>query len=501
MVSVGPSTSRVAFAGLRAALAARDTAATTPSRNCNGGVRMTEAARAFLDGKVVLHQGDAREVLREFPDNYFHACVTDPPYALTAVSRNGSPRINDPATPFGRTSLGGDRGFMGQTWDNGRVAHDVDFWREVYRVLRPGAHLLAFGGTRTYHRLACAIEDAGFEIRDTIAWIYGQGFPKSLNVSAAIDKAAGAVREIIAPPPYTRGKTEQRYSETRKVSYDCEPQPITAPATNAAREWQGWGTSLKPAIEPIVLGRKPLSEKKGVAANVLRWGCGAINVDGCRIEATARPHRIIDPKPEANGAVYAGRQEPGHGFDGGSKAVGTTDQGRFPANLVHDGSDEVLATFPDAPGQQYSTGPEFAPKVGTTAYGDYGARPKQDPRGDTGSAARFFYTAKADADTRIGSKHPTVKPLDLMQYLVRLVTPKNGVVLDCFAGTGTTGEAAWREGMQAVLIEREEVYCDDITRRMELATCGSVERSVARAKVKAKDKPIDLGPLFGGADE
>lgn len=407
-------------------------------------------SQSFLDGKVILYSGDSREVMASLPDCSVDSIVTDPPYALTAASRNGSPRNNDPETPFGRTKLG-ERGFMGKTWDVGDTAFAVEFWAEALRVLKPGGHILAFGGTRTYHRLACAIEDAGFEIRDCIMWVYGSGF--------------------------------------NKVGYikDADGEHVM----------QGWGGALKPALEPIVMARKPLIGT--VAENVLTHGTGALNIDGCRIQADGRPLRVLDAKP-TDSKVYSGRTGEGglgKGLDGGSKAVGTTDIGRWPANLIHDGSEEVLACFPDAPGQQRPvTGVERAHRT-LNAYGDFGStRDGFEPRNDSGSAARFFYTAKADADDRIGSKHPTVKPLDLMQYLVRLVTPRGGTVLDPFAGTGTTGEAAWREGMKAILIEREAEYQEDIARRMDLVTKPSKRAAVA----KTKNKIDDHGPLFAESE-
>jgi site-specific DNA-methyltransferase (adenine-specific) len=388
---------------------------------------------------------------------------------------------------------------MGTAWDGGDVAFRPDVWRAVLRVLKPGAHLLAMGGTRTYHRLACAIEDAGFEIRDQVAWCYGQGFPKSLDVSKAIDREASAERKIIAPPPYSRGKTEQRYSETRKVSYDCEPQPITAPATDAAKQWSGWGTALKPAWEPICLARKPISEAT-VAVNVLKHGVGALNIDACRIPS-GQDHAdkcasVVGLDSNRNGECY--------GEWKGSRTDSHSPAGRWPANLVHDGSDEVLAAFPDL---GKSTGGRIANISKTSAIygGGNGLGQNLDPNevrgdpgfGDTGSAARFFYTAKADIDDRLGSRHPTIKPVDLMQWLCRLVTPCGGLVLDPFAGSGTTGEAAFREGMRAVLIEREPEYCADIRRRMALMLVSTAERRRQAHKEKQTRQPLDnQGTLF-----
>jgi site-specific DNA-methyltransferase (adenine-specific) len=320
---------------------------------------------------------------------------------------------------------------MGKQWDTGETAFDPEFWSEVYRVLKPGAHVAAFGGTRTYHRMACAIENAGFEIRDQIGWIFGVGFPKSHNVG------------------------------------------------------DGWGTALKPAWESICLARKPLSEKT-VAGNVMRWGTGAINVDGCRV-GTEGGTKGCDAGP-SNG-IY------GEGLNGsfGKPVPGL---GRWPANVCHDGSDEVVGMFPNA--RSSCGGGRSTGERGSTHGLGYGSTSKighDNSAGqyfDSGSAARFFYSAKADGDSRAGSKHPTVKPVDLMQWLIRLVTPKNGLVLDPFAGTGTTAEAALYEGMRCILVEKEVEYIDDIRRRLSLYGMGSNQRTYELAKLK----PIDLGPLF-----
>lgn len=400
----------------------------------------------FLGGRVVLHAGDCLDVVRTLGAASIDAVVTDPPYALVSIGR----RLSNPgAAPiqYGRDGLyqRASAGFMGKSWDTGERAFAVDFWAEVVRVLKPGGHVIAFSATRTYHRLACAIEDAGFEIRDQLQWLYSSGFPKSHDVSKAIDKAAGAERRVVAERYTVKrlkpGATVERDGAWGKqdVAYTAT---ATAPATDDAARWQGWGTALKPACEPMVLARKPLVGS--VAANVLAHGTGGINVDGCRIG-------------DSGGTAGAG---PGPALIG----CPVPGLGRWPANVLHDGSDEVTGSFP----------------------GDGGS-----------SAARFFYTAKADVHDRAGSMHPTVKPLDLMQWLCRLVTPPGGVVLDPFAGTGTTGEAAWREGFSAVLIEREAEYRTDIARRMALATTAAGPRK-ALSRVARHGAAEGHGPLFGG---
>lgn len=405
--------------------------------------------RTFLDGKVTLYAGDCIRVLADLAPNSVDSVVTDPPYHLTSiVKRFGGTSVSDDTKTSERSRNRSDgyaraaAGFMGKVWDGGDIAFRPETWAAVLRVLKPGGHMLAFSGTRTYHRMVCAIEDAGFEIRDSVMWHYGSGFPKSHDVSKAIDRAAGAERKVVGVgfKPKPTFHTAGIGGDAAVNEYD-----ITAPATDAARQWQGWGTALKPATELIALCRKPLSESS-IAANVLKWGTGAINVDGCRVETDEvlqlGKTGLASDKFFTKGKVPI-IQKHQHSL------------GRWPANLIHDGSEAD----------------------------------------DGGSAARFFYTAKADAEDRIGSKHPTVKPLDLMQYLCRLITPPRGTVLDCFAGTGTTGEAAWREGFRAVLIEREAEYLADIARRMELAVQPTKRAAVAKTKNKLRG--AEGTPLFG----
>ncbi len=346
-------------------------------------------------------------------------------------------------------------------------------WAEqAIRVLKPGGHLLAFGGTRTFHRLTCAIEDAGFEIRDCVMWVYGTGFPKSLDVSKAIDKAAGAGREIIGVRPSARPQANQKRDP--KGFQDRSDGMLSAPATDAAKQWEGWGTALKPAWEPIVIARKPFVGT--VAANVLEHGTGGLNIDGgrvvheeeCRMMAPSQAN--IDNPSEKH--RQAGRR---------TAVLELKPKGRWPANLIHDGSDEVMELFP----QSKSTG-------GVDTNGDGGELRMRRTSGrgtnagglgDDGSAARFFYTAKASGADRgnetkgalplfgipeetFRNEHPTVKPVALMRYLCRLATPPGGEILDPFAGSGTTVLAAREEGFRCVGIEQSEDYCEIAQRRL-----------------------------------
>lgn len=361
---------------------------------------------------VRLLQGDCRKVLHTLDENSIDACVTDPPYGLK---------------------------FMRKHWDHG--VPGKAYWREVYDVLKPGAFLLAFGGTRTYHRLACAIEDAGFEVRDMVAWLYGSGFPKSMDISKAIDKAAGAEREKLRieasklnnPPNLVGGavRGDDRPWRQRALARGYHEKDGDTPITPQVVVWNGWGTAIKPALEPVCMARKPLSEKT-VTANVLKWGTGAINIDGCRVEA------VDQAQLEKNYATVrksGPRTNKIYGVDDRDRSSARAhDAGRFPANVIHDGSDDVLRLFSRADNAR-------------------------------SSAARFFYTTKADKNDRAGSQHPTVKPVLLLRYLCKLITPPNGIVLDPFAGTGTTGIAALSEDFSTILIEKEAEYVADIRRR------------------------------------
>lgn len=408
----------------------------------------------FLGGKVVLHRGDCRDVVGSLPDGSVDSVVTDPPYSLVSIVKRFGKEGSAPAKSHGASGVykRASAGFMGKQWDTGEVAFDPAFWTDVLRVLKPGGHLAAFSGTRTYHRMACAIEDGGFEVRDQLAWAYGSGFPKSHNAG------------------------------------------------------NGRGTALKPAWEPICLARKSLIGT--VAANVAAHGTGALNIDACRVATDDHINQ-----PSTLGTQCGSSDGWSRPWQADKDAVAARDArarasiaraerlGRWPANLVHDGSEEVLAAFPHTASGTGAVKKATAAGHQNSAYGKE-SRPAGTPNieyGDAGSAARFFYTAKADADDRIGSKHPTVKPVNLMRWLCRLITPPGGTILDPFAGTGTTGEAAFYEGFNAILVEREDEYQADIERRMKLCLSGPDERKRESIKAKLADKPVDAGPLFGDA--
>jgi DNA modification methylase len=378
--------------------------------------------------------------------------VTDPPYEL---------------------------GFMGKSWDSTGIAYDTELWNLCLQVLKPGGHLLAFSGSRTYHRMAVAIEDAGFEIRDQIQWIYGSGFPKSLNISKAIDKMAGAERDVVyipiaypdsdcwgVPNKNSTGDTNNPSNIDLPGVNKNGMRPYSLAASELAKQWDGWGSALKPAHEPIVLARKPLSEKN-IAENVIKHGTGGINIDGCRISVSKNNERRYDLEPTYNKEYNKASM-----FQDGSsnkKFVGFLNEGRFPANVIHDGSDEVEAEFAKYGYTKDGIAVERN-KRGTLRGGfDGGWKAIGDDTSynGKGSASRFFYCAKASKKERNGSKHPTVKPINLMKYLCKLITPPNGTVLDPFAGSGTTGQAAREEGFNVILIEREAEYVTDINRRME----------------------------------
>lgn len=485
----------------------------------------------YEDAGLRLWHGSNKDILPTFEAESFDSIVTDPPYEL---------------------------GFMGKGWDSSGIAYDVDMWRECWRVLKPGGHLLSFGGTRTWHRIAVAIEDAGFEIRDSIAWMYGSGFPKSLNIAAAIDRkrndedailavssrlaeiaeSAGILRRDIDAAMGTsdmagwwlsriRGRAAvasvENWTRLRALIPGAEEldaevlrlngrkgeageawataavlgvqvgvasgwnmdgstkfvdRDIKAPNSDAAREWHGWGTALKPAFEPVIVARKPL--RGTVAANVLAYGTGALNIDACRV-----PHQTVDGGNLATNPHLRGTKVRGAGkataFGTGGEEVSLTEpSGRFPANVL---LDESQAEALDAQTGTLTSGTGAVKRASSAdRAGNRGAalgaesRPEGTPMvsyGDSGGASRYFptfrYEAKAPGSERPevdGMMHATVKPLELMRWLVRLVTRPGGRVLDPFAGSGTTGEAALIEGMEVDLIELEADHLPLILQRV-----------------------------------
>lgn len=379
--------------------------------------------KATRIGETVAYHGDCISTMDTLIalGTRVDSIVTDPPYHLSTVKRfckeGAAPAKHGTDGLYQRAS----RGFMGKEWDGGDIAFNPETWRRCYDLLKPGGYLLAFSGSRTYHRMACAIEDAGFEIRDQIMWLYGQGFPKSHDVSKAIDKAAGVEGSYGAPKSAAhagwiecgRMRGDQNEEGWQRPWMNDPAQVdknarLYEPATDAAREWQGWGSNLKPAHEPIVMARKPLDGT--VAANVLAHGTGAINIDACRVGTDT-----VGWGGKAAGGDTWNESNMGLGKNGEPRPV----VGRFPANVLHDGS--LTETW-----------------------------------------ARYFYCAKASKRDRAGSKHPTVKPVSLIEYLCKLVTRPGGTVLDPFAGSGTLG-SAWP---RSILIEREAEYYEDICRRL-----------------------------------
>jgi DNA modification methylase len=421
----------------------------------------------------ILH-GNNLDILPTLPDNSVDSIVTDPPYEL---------------------------GFMGKKWDSSGIAYSVELWQQCLRVLKPGGHLLSFGGTRTWHRVAVGIEDAGFEIRDSMAWLYGSGFPKSLDVSKAINKAAGV--EYEAKPASGVGfmnSSDDGYNTTlNQLSQVGESTP-------EAQQWQGWGTALKPAFEPIVVARKPIEGT--VANNVLKWGTGGLNIDGSRI-GTGEGVVTFD---------RAARKEEGNSYDLGTvTGVRPSNQGRWPANIILDPytaelldeqsgtlkSGELKAGRPVA-----HTNVDFMKGLDTHTYSS---------QSNSGGASRFFYVAKASKRDRnegldelpqvVGGSmtgkeyrenkptnhpvrqnfHPTVKPTTLMEYLIKLVTPPGGTVLDPFTGSGSTGKAAILQGFDFIGIEMTEEYLPIIEGRLKHA-----EQLVAEAKEQEKLKENEV---------
>lgn len=405
-----------------------------------------------------IHIGSNLDVLPTLPDNSVDAIVTDPPYEL---------------------------GFMGKSWDSTGIAYNVDLWRQCLRVLKPGGHLLAFSGSRTYHRMTCAIEDAGFEVRDQIMWVYGSGFPKSLNVAKAIDAqvrcGGSSSRKLRQTEQETGGDSYQLSGVNNGILGEKKvfERKVWKATTDEAKKWVGWGTALKPAHEPICVARKPLDGT--VAINVLKWETGALNINQSRVCVECKND---DANEFLDVCIDCAEEQ----------------LGRWPANLIHDGSQEVLDLFPTEAG---AASPKRSGHSGDSKngiYGDY-AQSGDDGatfRGDKGSAARFFYCAKASKKDRddgceafelkarktlsngIGlqpnqdiqnnrNNHPTVKPTNLMAYLCRLVTAPGGTILDPFTGSGSTGRGAVSQGFNFIGIELSPDYAAIAEARIKAA--------------------------------
>ena len=419
-------------------------------------------------GNATLYCADCRDVLPILTD--LDACVTDPPYGLS---------------------------FMGKAWDYD--VPGVDIWSEVLCALKPGAHLLSFFGSRTYHRGAIPIEDAGFEIRDQLMWLYGSGFPKSHNIGKAVDKLQGNEREVVESKIKKAGDITGGNFK-REGSYPDKQIDIT----KGTSKYEGWGTALKPAHEPIVMARKPFTGS--VANNVLEYGTGGINIDECRVGDEERTYKGMSAnKPQGAGTFRDDNWQP--------KDIEVTATGRFPANLMHDGSEVVGDIFPETGKSSGGRSYQNTNQMYSGGWADEKGS-KVDPGfGDEGRASRYFYCAKtskkdrdegldmidekamawsnqakaelkrgnldfrnADGDTAKHNKvqmrkntHPTVKPTDLMRYLCRLVTPKGGVIVDPFMGSGSTGKAAVAEGFGFVGIEMSQEYFDIACARIEQA--------------------------------
>jgi site-specific DNA-methyltransferase (adenine-specific) len=380
-----------------------------------------------------IYYADCFDILSEIEDNSIDAIITDPPYEL---------------------------GFMGKKWDKTGIANNVEMWKECLRVLKPGGYLLSFGGTRTYHRMACAIEDAGFEIRDMIEWVYGSGFPKSHNIGKAVDKRQGNKREI-GGLKYRNGKTAggNRIGQL-KGGLECY-------ASKGHSEWEGWGTALKPAHEPICMAMKP---REGTFVNnVLKWGVGGLNIDVSRVE--------IDKSKETDNRLITGKNNISNGKHSGGVNIAPDgngnpmykEKGRFPANLIHDNSEEVRECFPESK----SSGAIKRNKVKIGINGIYNEYKAQDSFGfdDSGNASRYFksivYNAKASKKDRgKDNTHPTVKPTALIEYLIAMVSIENAIILDPFLGSGTTAVAAKKLNRKYIGIEKEKKYFEIAKKRL-----------------------------------
>jgi DNA modification methylase len=416
------------------------------------------------DNGATLYHGDCLAVLAALPENSVDTVITDPPYHLTTGKNGGTGAASlNPNSPAGRSRIG--TGFMGKAWDGGDVAFRPETWAAVLRVAKPGAMLLAFGGSRTFHRLTCAIEDGGWEIRDCLSWLYGSGFPKSLDISKAMDKAAGVRREVVGTSPNWR-ESKRDYSADAWEVRGENAGKVTAPATATAQLWNGWGTALKPAWEPIILAMKPLDGT--FAENAMVHGVAGLNIDGGRIAGEV---------PQTTQGKSVSKYGGGKGFaPDGFQESNPSPLGRWPANVL---LDEAAAKLLDEQSGELTSGKLNRTESRQRQSGF--AMTSGEWAGDTGGASRFFYTAKASkSDRGHGNDHPTVKPTELMKYLCTLTTtPTGGIVLDPFAGSGTTLVAARECGRPSIGIELEAAHCAIIVKRLAQGVLFAPEGEVA----------------------
>ena len=433
----------------------------------------------YRERGTALVLGDCLEVMKKLPPNSVDSIITDPPYALLQASRRGSGRSNEPDNSFGRHGSRGG-GFMGMAWDSGLPP--VEVWEEALRVAKPGAVALVFGGTRTFHRLACAIEDAGWEIRDSIGWNHSE--PVFCQCGLSSDES-GTVAVKWLPqgggawpgcprcskplePPFAAGPLAWNYGtgfpKSLDISKAIETMDSSVSATDAARTWDGYGTALKPAWEPIIVAMKPLDGT--FAENAQKHGVAGLNIDGCRIE-TATEDDYGRSAANSEG-VRVGSDANTYGKYGDAKAEYAASAGRWPANVL---LDTDAADALDAQAGELTSGRLDRSAI-TAPNKKYGARPAKLAgiyEADSGGPSRFFYTAKASKKERgEGNTHPTVKPLKLMQWLVKLTKPPGGgVVLDPFVGSGTTALACENVGRKCIGIDLSEEYLEIAKRRLE----------------------------------
>jgi len=463
--------------------------------------------KLFYDSeKYKIYNGSMLDMLEVIEQNSIDSIVCDPPYEL---------------------------GFMGEKWDSSSIAFQPKTWEKCLKVLKPGGYLLAFGGSRTFHRIACAIEDAGFEIRDTIMWLYGSGFPKSYNIAKAIsayERTGGSspknLRKDRQGDDY-KPTGQKDYRKGRAFSSEIKNDNKKTELTDNAKQWQGWGTTLKPAYEPIIVARKPF--KTSIIENIMKYGVGGINIDECRIGETGGVKKInIEPN--------SGSKNSGFGCNGQLEEL---NDGRFPANVIHDGSEEVISGFPETKSTYEEPNNKHSFKGNKDAF-QYGYKMRYGSGfNDSGSASRYFYTAKTSKKDReeglealpegllrrmrpdkddnnptglnkearfapVVRKnfHPTVKPTELMQYLIRLVSPKGATILDPFMGSGSTGKAAMFENRERdanykfIGIDLEKEYCEIAQARIDYAL-NKYEYDYQQELKKAEEQGQISFDLFG----